>query len=179
MDIRKFSLNLRSLEAALLATALVLLFTGFAGAQSAHAPDLPPKPATPAPKALSASEKAKLLDATRVSTEKAARRAAQEKAKDTTKEDTTKKQSVNSEAIPAVSEFKPVSKSQEDSSTKSRLPGQDTGKLPLKNLHGSVQGSTGSGIRQGAADLGASSKGGKTYIYVQSEKSRSDPATPQ
>jgi hypothetical protein len=118
----------------------------------------------------------KLIEATRVSTEEAVRRAAEDKAKATSK--TSAKKDSGKESAPGVSELQPVSKPAGDSAAATQVPRDESGKPVLKNIHGSVQGASGAGNRRAAAEVGASSKTGKTHVYVETERSRSDPATP-
>jgi membrane protein involved in colicin uptake len=116
------------------------------------------------------------MDVTRVSTAEAARRAAEKKAEESAGGDSKKKEDAKEDAA-AVSEFKPASKAR-DAETAVQPASQDSGKLPLKDIHGSVQGAAGSGMRRVGSEIGASSKSGKTHVYVETERSSSDPATP-
>jgi hypothetical protein len=168
--------KLSSCKAAILALGLALVAAtapqSLAGQNAAQAPSAKP------PENSTNSEKAKLTDATRVSTEEAARRAAQEKAKQTGKEDSKKKADAKKETPAGVTELQPATQAKDDSTHVLPAASQDSGKLPLKDIHGGVQGGGGSGVREGGGDLGASSKGGKTHVYVETERSRSDAATP-
>jgi hypothetical protein len=167
--------SFRSCQAALLATAMTLGAASWGAAQSAHEQESAAKPS----KAPRASQEVKLLDVTRVSTEEAAKRAAQEKARETARSGTKKQEDAEPVSASAVSEFKAVSKAEGNSCVGDGVLPKDSGKLPLKDIHGSIQGATGRGIREGGAEMGASSKSGKTHIYVKSERARTDPSTPQ
>jgi hypothetical protein len=127
-------------------------------------------------KTVPVADKIKLIEATRVSTEEVARRAAQDKAKGTSK--TVARMNSEKGASPGVSELQTVSKSADDSDATVRVSAAKGDKPLLKNIHGSVQGASGSRTRQGGAEVGVSSKTGKTHVYVETERSRSDPATP-
>lgn len=124
------------------------------------------------------SDNVKLLDATRVSTEEAARHAAQKKAEASPKNDSKKKEDTKKDAVPGITELQPAAKPQDDSTPSVETEAQKTGKLPIKDIHGSVQGGGGSGVREGGAEVGASSKGGKTHVYVESERSSTQNPTP-
>jgi hypothetical protein len=118
--------------------------------------------------------KAKLLDATRVDTEKAARSAAKAAAKPATEKTETPKDP--DKESPEVTELTPASKAKSDETV--LVLDEKTGSSPLNKIHGSVYGSDGAGTSQTGASVGASSKSGKTSIYVESERSRSDPSNP-
>ncbi len=170
-------MSLSASKSAFLAVALALFAASAAAPQSSPGQSASREPEAKAAKIPAKSEKAKLIDATRVSTEEAARRAAEKKAEESAKNDSKKKEDVKRDTTSAVSELQPVTKAQ-DSATAAQPAPQDSGKLPLKDIHGSVQGAGGGGMRRGGAEIGASSKGGKTHVYVETERSRSDAATP-
>jgi hypothetical protein len=168
--------NLRSVQAAFFAAALALLVASTAAPQNPPAQGSSGDSDTNTSKISPSAEKVKLIEATRVSTEEAGRRAAQDKAKGTSK--TIAKKKSENDSAPGVSELRPVSKPAGDSAVTTRVPADESGKSVLKNIHGSVQGASGAGTRRAAAEVGASSKTGKTHVYVETERSRSDPATP-
>jgi hypothetical protein len=168
--------SLSASKSAFLAVVLALFAAAAAAPQSSPGQSASQKPGAKATETPAKPEEPKLMDVMRVSTEEAARRAAEKKAEKTTGNDTKKKEEVNEDAA-AVSEFKPASKTR-DSETAVQPASQDSGKLPLKDIHGSVQGAAGSGMRRVGSEIGASSKSGKTHVYVETERSRSDPATP-
>jgi membrane protein involved in colicin uptake len=168
--------SLSASKSTFLAVALALFAASAAAPQSSPGQSASRQPEAKAAKIPTKSEKAELIDATRVSTEEAARRAAEKKAEESAGNDSNKKENAKEDAA-AVSEFKPAAKTK-DSGTAVQPAPQDSGKLPLKDIHGSVQGAGGGGMRRGGAEIGASSKGGKTHVYVETERSRSDAAPP-
>lgn len=112
-------------------------------------------------------KKINLLEATRVSTTDAAKSAA----KDESAESGTSKTSADS-GDAAVLEFKPTASAEErpvavhsDASKKSML----------KNAHGNVYGAAGAGNRETGGAVGTASKGGKTSVYVEANRSRTNP----
>ncbi len=114
-----------------------------------------------------------LEEATRVSTERAIQSAVQEAS---TKHDfngaETPRPGASTDS--AVVEFHPL-KDSGDSAQQTDKTSKNSKKSPLKNVHGTVYGSTdpnGSGNRAAGASAGATSKGGKTSIYVETDRSR-------
>lgn len=163
---------------ALLVTALVLLAATVAGLQSSAGQDAAKDSAAGSSKVSQSQEKSKLIEATRVSTEEAARRAAKEKSKKAAKEDSSKKQESKKDSASNVSELRPVEKDDDDSASSAQVSTKDSGKSPIKDVHGSIQGTRGGQTRQAGGDIGASSKSGKTHVYVEGARSKSDTQPP-
>ena len=120
------------------------------------------------------SQKMPALSSTvRVSTDAVLSRAAKEEAK--------KNSSDKAEKDPAdkdILEFRPAAP---DSNSRDKdtvvVPGSK--QPPLKNVHGEVYGTSGrdvTGTRAAGAAVGASSKSGKSSIYVETQRSRTTPA---
>jgi len=121
-------------------------------------------------------EKAKLEEVTRVSTEKAAQSAAKEKTKARAEE--KKEKGAELSGGSQVTEFHPAAA---EESAPAEEPGatKTSKKSRVKHIHGSIYGaggSQGSGAAGGA--VGATTKSGKTSVYVESEKSRTASPTP-
>jgi hypothetical protein len=169
--------KLSASKAAFFALALALLATSAAAPQSSSGQNTSRTPEAKAGETPAKSEKAKLIDVTRVSTEEAARRAAEKKAEESAGNNSEKKEDAKKDTAAGVSELQPVTKARGSATAVHPAP-QDSGNSPLKDIHGSVQGATGGGTHQGAAELGASSKSGKTHVYVETERSRSDVPIP-
>lgn len=128
------------------------------------------KPAAREPAAPKSEKKPALAEITRVSTAEAARSAAKEQAKQCAGEG-----SPEESAEPAVTELQPVAQDADASSGAVVAPTHESKKSVLKNIHGTVYGSRGArhkGDQRAGAAVGASSKGGKTSIYVETERSR-------
>ncbi len=121
--------------------------------------------------------KARLVEATRVSTADAARNAARERAKDSAKKGEAEK--VSAEPSDAgVIEMKPAEGSSDTQTVRHQ---GDTKKSAVKNDHGTVDGSLDpehSGNHQAAARIGASSKSGKTSVFVETDRSRTTAPVP-
>jgi hypothetical protein len=117
-------------------------------------------------------QKPSLLDATRVSTEEATKRAAQESAAKAGGATT-----VESPSDENVTEFHPTRQDSAQTSGEHVTTSGDSKKSVLKRVHGTVQGSAtagASGDRGGGAALGAASKSGKTAVYVETDHARRD-----
>ena len=156
----------------------VALFAPVAAAQGAK-DKAPPKSNSGASSATTDVNKAKLLEATRVSTEEAARKAAKVASKPAADKPEAKENSEESDQKDsAVTELTPAMKTDHDSDEIVRLPTGESPSSPLKKIHGSVYGAGGSHSSRTGASVGASSKSGKTHVYVESERSRSDSETP-
>jgi hypothetical protein len=116
--------------------------------------------------------KPSLLDATRVSTEEAAKSAAQEKADKAPGEKTNESSSSES-----VTEFHPARPDSAQKSGAAATTSDDSKASVLKRVHGKVESSAAigaSGDRGGGASVGATSNSGKTAVYVERDRSRSD-----
>ncbi len=154
-----------------LATALSLLAS--AAFPQSQAPQNPPadSPAkeSPAPTA----DKKRLLDeATRVSTSEALKSVAQE----------SKEKSKTSEGSSTsdVLEFQPSAPPSAGARTVV-APSRDSKKSMAKNVHGSVYGSAdprATGNHRTGGAVGASSKSGKSSIYVETDQGRSTSSSP-
>jgi len=164
----------RPLRACLLSVSMCLLMSLVSTAQEAAKKS----PDAPAPKSTaSTGKKPVLLEATRVSTDEAARSVAQ---KQTTKGNEEEGAKEGKEA--AVLEFKPAPASAESSGGAVVVPSKGSKKSTLGNVHGTVHGSAdakNSGTRRTGASVGASSKSGKTAVYVETERGRTQPNPPR
>ncbi len=121
-----------------------------------------------------AASKAALAEASRVSTTEIARSAA-EKAAKTGTEGGESRETVES----AVIEFHAVAKADSEAVGDVTRSPKDSKKSPSKNIHGTAYGSLdNSGNHSSAASVGASSKGGKAHIFVETERSRSSSPPP-
>lgn len=118
------------------------------------------------------NKKHALLNAPRVSTDAAVHSAAKNVIKQTTGEKTP-----NQPADAEVVEFRPA-ESESASSSTSAAPPKTPKKGALKDVHGTVYGAAGAknpGTNAEGAAVGASSKSGKTAIYVETDRARTSP----
>ena len=137
------------------------------------------KPPAKVQKEKPASDKTKLSDATRISTEEIARKAARQKAKDENATPAESKKDAaaadqEEAASSQVVELQPSAKVKDEKS----VDGDDSAKIvkgKRTRIHGSVSGATGSGARASDAEIGAASKSGKTHVYVETGRT----VTPQ
>lgn len=123
----------------------------------------PEKPATARP---DEKEKASLADATRVSTDEAARQAIKQKDQD-------KKDSSVASTDSNVVEFKPAPPAAKSDDSLVVTKSGDSKKL--KKVHGEAYGATGAGGHREGGAAGATSKSGKTAVYVEADRSRTSP----
>lgn len=115
-------------------------------------------------------EKAKLMEATRVSTDDTVRKVAEQETKQKKQKRTAKQPS---EKPDEVVEFQPVAQPEPDS--KDAAPDQrQSKKSASKSVHGSLYGADGGNTRQSGASVGASAKSGNTHVYVETDRSKSD-----
>ncbi len=114
-------------------------------------------------------KKASLADATRVSTDEAARQAIQQQNPDRAARDSS---TASGEAA-AVVEFKPAPPAAKDDDSVVVKNSGDSKKL--RNVHGEAHGATGAGGHREGGAVGATSKGGKTAVYVETDHSRVSP----
>jgi len=131
------------------------------------------KPDAPNAATSKASSKPVLAEATRVSTDAAVKGAAQKKAGAR-----APNEAASEPADSAVTEFHPVTETPETSG--SADPAKTSKKPASKNIHGSVHGGLGpggDGAERAGGAVGASSKSGKSSIYVETNRSRESPAT--
>jgi hypothetical protein len=163
----------RPWRACLLSLSICLLTSLVSAAQEApqKSPDAPP------PKSKASTEKKPvLLEATRVSTDEAARSVAQKQTAKDNEEEGTKE-----DKDAAVLEFKPAPASAKSSGDVVVVPSKNSKKSVLDNVHGTVHGSVdarNSGTHRTGASVGASSKSGKTAVYVETERSRTQANPP-
>jgi hypothetical protein len=133
---------------------------------------------TPSPKSSASTEKKPALaEVTRVSTAEATRSAAQKQAKKTAEEEAAEKP-----AEPDVLELRPAPESTESSGGAVVVPSKNSKKSVPGNVHGTVHGSLDSkntGTHRTGASVGASSKSGKTAIYVETERGRAEQNPPR
>lgn len=128
----------------------------------------PPRAESPKP-----TPKPALAEATRASTDAAVKSAAQKKAGTSAPEDDTSEPNDS-----AVTELHPAAQTPEASSTDS--PKTIEKKSPSRNIHGSVYGASGAGggnASRSGGSVGATSKSGKTSVYVETDRSRQSPTT--
>ena len=119
------------------------------------------------------NKKRALLNAPRVSTDAAVHSATKDMIKQTTGEKTP-----NQPEDAEVVEFRPA-ESESASSSTSGAPPKTPKKGALKDVHGTVYGAAGAknpGTNAEGAAIGASSKSGKTAIYVETDRARTSPA---
>jgi hypothetical protein len=119
----------------------------------------------------SPSKKAVLSDATRASTSKAMEGAAKQKVA------ATHEQEPRTPEDSTVTEFRPVPPGQakDERQPTPTSSGQKAKSAPLKDVHGSVYGASGaanSSARTTGAAAGASSKSGKTSVYIEGQRAR-------
>jgi len=129
------------------------------------------RPETPKAQASRPSPKPVLAEATRVSTDDAIKSAAQKKSGTSESESP-----VAPSSDPAVTELQPVTHPPETSTA----AGGESAKTAQKsrNIHSTVQGTMGAGgqgSRRSGAAVGATSKSGKSSIYVETDRSRTNP----
>ena len=155
--------------------ALLLIIVLATGAKSQETRNQPASGSPPGQGTSSSpkpKQKPSLLDATRVSTEEAAKSAAQQRSKKAPSGETAQSSSDSS-----VTEFHPARPDSAPSGGTAVTTTNESNKSGAKRVHGTVYGSTtpgGSGDRRGGAAVGAASKSDKTHVYVQTEHSRTD-----
>lgn len=159
---------LRATGSLLLIAGLCLLMPRASAAQ-----DAPKKNSdTPSCKSsgLSGDKKTALAEVTRVSTESAARDAAEKQARNCAEEEGAEKT-----ADPAVLELRPAPENAGSSGKTVAAPPEGSKKTALGKVHGEIYGSAdakGATTRRAGAGVGASSKGGKTAVFVEAERGR-------
>lgn len=118
-----------------------------------------------------------LAGAARVSAQEATRGAAADLAKKAGKSDPSIAGASRTEDS-AVIEFRPVA-SEQSGGAAVQASSKDSKKSILKNIHGSAYGSLDPGNRgnhESAASVGATSKSGKTSVYIEGDHSRTSPS---
>jgi hypothetical protein len=114
------------------------------------------------------AKKASLADATRVSTDDAARQAIQQQSPDRAAKDSSIAAGESD-----VVEFKPAPPiAKDDDSVVVRNSGDSK---KLKKVHGEAYGAAGAGSHREGGAVGATSKGGKTAVYVETDHSQASP----
>lgn len=122
-------------------------------------------------------QKPALAEVTRVSTDEAAHSAARKKAEGNAGSETS-----DQPADSAVTEFHPAARTSGASSEADAGPSKGPKRSLTKNLHGTVYGARGTGHdgdHKAGASVGASSKSGKTNIYVETNRSRESSPAPR
>lgn len=148
----------------ILAAALALIFVMPLAAQE---PAPAPTEKNPPKESAGTEEKPRLEDATRVSTDKALHSAAKEKSKPAAEKKKGPELSGESE----VTEFHPASP-EEMKPAAGPETRKTSKKSAAKNVHGSVYGTGGAQGSGAGGAAGATTKSGRTSVYVESEKSR-------
>ncbi|MGH9432107.1 MAG: hypothetical protein ACRD3T_11245 [Terriglobia bacterium] len=176
----------RTFNRCLIASSAVIFFCGMAFGQQASSKDQPKAVAHDVSATASTQKtsgrkiapKISLLDATRVSTAGALKAAAEAKTDATASshkalEGLSDSKSTAAEA--GVVELQPVASGSLAGDKPLVTPSKSSKGSLLKNVHGEVYGSTGAGVAGNNAEggaVGATSKGGKTSIYVQTDHSQ-------
>ncbi|HET9177928.1 MAG TPA: hypothetical protein VFQ24_06180 [Terriglobia bacterium] len=126
-----------------------------------------------------------LQSVTLVSTEEAARRAAEEvRARAQTSKlssEPSKEGAASKAAEGAVLEFHPTDSLPAKDAVKGRVQQKDQSKSVLKNIHGSAYGAAASAAGRAngeGGDVGAESRGGKINIYVEGERTHASTPAP-
>jgi hypothetical protein len=158
------------------ALGLVLLCGALpARAQSTDSKE-PPTPSNK-PDAKRKESQPPLIDATRVSTDATVKAAAQ----DALSKKGGSQSSTSTIAPDPVLEFHPASAAADAKDDSLVLKQDDSKKSPLKDVHGEVHGESGSGAVQSSrvgASAGTKTKDGKTYIFLQTDQTKTNPSTP-
>ena len=113
--------------------------------------------------------KAVLVDATRVSTEKAVKGASDSRPKEEPGQD-----SLEPSEQSAVTELRPAPQNEEAAKAKSKDQGANKKARdgPLKDVHGTVYGAAGSASQTTGGAVGASTKSGKTVVYIEGRREK-------
>ena len=132
------------------------------------------KPEPPKAEARKANSKPALAEATRASTDAAVKSAAQKKAGTNAPDDASSESNDS-----AVTELHPAAPTSENPAASAESP-KTIKKSSSRNIHGSVYGASGSegdSARRSGGSVGASSKSGKTSVYVETDRSRESQTT--
>jgi hypothetical protein len=78
-----------------------------------------------------------------------------------------------------VMEFQPVPSGTGPASSSGVIQAGSQSKSPLKRVHGDLYGATGAAGQAASGSVGATSKSGKTSVYIQSDETRSKVGQPQ
>lgn len=146
-----------------MALCLCVFWVGTGRAEEKQVKD-PPPAETPAKKARQ-DTKAILMEATRVSTDKAAESASRQKPGKDQKEASPKPSDDE-----AVTEFRPLPPG--EPAAHSETAKQESTGGALKNVHGTVYGNTGSQGGTSGASVGTTTRNGKTSVYVEGQRNR-------
>ena len=150
---------------------MIILAVWFSAAASLRAAeeDVKGQTATPANQAATPAQdkKAVLVDATRVSTSKAVESASRQKTNEESAEDISKQTDDS-----AVTELRPAPPNQKTAGTKSASPEAEKKSKngPLRDIHGTVHSSAGPGGQTTGTATGASTRSGKTSVYVEAQR---------
>jgi hypothetical protein len=150
------------------AVLLTLTFV-LAGAAGVIADDAPQKLGAEKTAKKESTRKPAITDAVRVSTDAALASAAKQEA-----DKGTADQSAKGDPDGAVLEFHPAAPGA--AADGSAVVANDPQKSALKNLHGEVYGAGGARGNQETGKVGASSKDGKSSIYVETDRSHATPS---
>jgi len=161
---QRSSMRSRGLECGLVVLFLVFAFVGNIAAQEGAEKQTPP-PEAPARKPAT-DTKSVLMGASRVSTSKAAEGAAKEKL-----QGAEAGEAPEPDAGSAVTELRtlPPSKQEPVADAKDGDKKKSSKRGPLKDVHGTVYGGSGSGSQATGASAGASTRSGKTSVYVEGQ----------
>ncbi len=156
---------------------LILVCLAVFPAGSQQGTPAPDRDQSPQPKSSISKSKQKsaLADATRVSTAEVASKAAKDIAKERGGDGAT-----DASGASDVLEFHPANPGAQHSAGAAVAPSKESRKSALKNIHGDAYGaldSRGSGRRAGGS-VGATSKSGKSSIYVETDRSRETTPAP-
>jgi hypothetical protein len=153
--------------------AVAVVTTG-AGARAQDSEAKPPAKAEVPAKKAPQDVKSVLLGESRASTARATEGAAKEKAKnDAPQLEEAKAESPKPEGDPAVTELRPVPPDpKEEKKAPSETGGKKAGHAPLQDVHGSVYGGAGSGSQTAGGEVGASTRSGKTHVYLGGQTGR-------
>ncbi len=124
-----------------------------------------------------AEKKAPLADATRVSTDAAVHQAAKQINQGKTETDSSDGSSETD-----VTEFHAATPADEGAKNPVVVKSGDAKKSPLRDVHGTVYGAAAPGApgnRRAGTAVGASSKSGKSSVYVESDSSRAASPSPR
>jgi hypothetical protein len=148
---------------------LLTLTFALAGAIGAIADDTPPQPGTEKTAKTESTRKPAIVDAVRVSTDAALASAAKQEAHKGISD-----KSAKGDPDDVVLEFHPAAAGATADSN--AVVVNDSKKSALKNLHGEVYGAGGARGNQETGKVGTSSKGGKSSIYVETDRSHATPS---
>jgi hypothetical protein len=176
MGTERNAMRIRSLAVRCVLTAALAGALGVARAQETQ--PKPPAKQTDAPAGKPTQDvKSVLLGASRASTAQAAEGAAKEKSKSGGKEASAKaegnEESPKGKGDDAVTELRPLPPGQEADKKEETGKGKKKSRSgPVKNVHGSVYGGSGGAAQAAGGEAGASTRSGKTHVYVEGQSAR-------